>query len=568
VQVGTTRQYVGLNEEDAPVPTTFTSLTTSVATITQNGLATCKSVGSADIRGDRTGTSFSSIVTLKCFAAPQPIFAITPSVLSLPSGERSGLSADVQNVGPTFSIEWTTSDAAVVTVERNGALAASVLGSNKLIRDATADVFADLTAGSITRRASSRVTVAAAPLVVLPTQPAPVAAGQTQQFTLNTRDALGPNGVVPNAEVTWVSTNTAVATVSDQGLARCGTASLTGGVVSINASVKNTTRSASAALTCMGGTEAAARVTAIAISPTNKTTAAGTKVQYSVVYKDANDQVVTAEPGSETQYSTDISTVAGINANTGLLDARAAGSTPVQAFYRVTGRTTLIATTTLTVTAAATSQVVAVYLDPVAMEVTMPATVKYVAHLFNAQNAEITAASDGGSIVYSAPVTSNVLLVDGASGQAIASAAGTTSVTAKYVWNGQTIKTSAASPMTVYAANAANYTSVDVVMPTGGSQNPATVRQIKVGQTVEFELLIKDPNSQPVPFNVLQGLDFTLSDPAVTTPVHVTGTNLLRYTFRATALPGTSAVPGVPNVVLMKVDLEGAMITVPIVVVP
>jgi hypothetical protein len=564
VQVGTTRQYVGLNEEDAIVSTTWTSLTTSVATITNTGLATCRSVGSADIRGDRNGTSFTSTVSLTCFAAEQPIFAITPSVLSLATGARSGLSADVRNVGPTFSIVWTTSDASVVTVATDGSTAASVVGSNKLIRSASADVFADLTAGSITRRASSRITVAAAPLVVLPAQPAAVAAGQTQQFTLNTTDALGPNGVVPNAEVTWISSNAAVATVTDQGLARCGTTSLTGGVASIIGSVKNTTRSGAGALTCMG--TAPVVVTQIVIGPANKSTAAGATVQYSVVYKGAAGQDVAAEPGSVTSFATDLSSVATIDSKTGLATGVGAGTTQVQAAYSMPGTTrqTIVVKTPITVSAAV-SQVVAVYLDPVASEITLPASIKYVAHLFNAANVEIAVESNGRIDYSSAQPT--LLLVDTPTGQAIGMGAGSTNVTAKYVWNGQTVKTSAASSVTIYpAGTAGHYTSVEIAIPTGGSKNPATARQIKVGETVEFELTIKDPNGLSVPFNVLQGLEFTLSDPAVTTPVHSVGTNLLRYTFRATNLPAT--LPGVPSVVTLKVDVMGAMVTVPIVVVP
>jgi hypothetical protein len=152
-----------------------------------------------------------------------------------------------------------------------------------------------------------------------------------------------------------------------------------------------------------------AQVTRIELTPANPCVAPNTNVpplQFVTRYFDAAGNEVTAEAGSQTEYAVDVSSVAGINAQTGLANVRAAGTTPVEAYYRVTGRTTLIARTTLTVSTTCPSGTVArIVLEPREAEITAPATLQYRALLFDAQGNRITTPTDGGVVTYSSSNT-------------------------------------------------------------------------------------------------------------------------------------------------------------------
>ena len=239
-----------------------------------------------------------------------------------------------------------------------------------------------------------------------------------------------------------------------------------------------------------------------------------------------------------------------------------AGVAHVAVRYKQGSTTVAEAIATITVDAAAGSLVAAVVLEPVTAEITLPANIQYVAHLFTAQGTEFTAASDGGSLQYAAAQPS-ILLVDPATGLAIGSGVGVTTVTASYVRNGAVVKASLPSEAKVYAAGTqGHYASVTMSAPN-------ETRVIKVGQApMTFQVIIKDQAGSQVKANIGGGVDVTTSDPDLVTAYQPAIPGGVFYTMQATKLPAASAVAGIPNVVLLKIDIFGAMITIPMLVVP
>jgi hypothetical protein len=140
---------------------------------------------------------------------------------------------------------------------------------------------------------------------------------------------------------------------------------------------------------------------------------------------------------------------------------------------------------------------------------------------------------------------------------------GATTVTASYVRNGAVAKTSLPAQATVYAAGTqGHYASVTV-------STANDTRVIKVGQApMTFQVIIKDQAGNQVKANIGGGVDVTTSDPALVTAYQPSIPGGIFYTMQATKLPAASAVAGIPNVVLLKVDIFGAMITIPMLVVP
>ena len=203
---------------------TWTSGTTSVATITTAGLATGVGAGASNITASLTGvTSPADVLTVT--AATLQSIAITPVSPSIAKGATqqftaTGTYSDTTTANITSQVTWTSGTTSVATISAAGL--ATGFGTG------TSNITASLTGVT---SPIDQLTVTAATLVSIAVTPATpsVTAGLTQTFTATGTFSDGTLGAVP---VNWLSSNTNIATINSSGVA---TGVLAGGPVTITA---------------------------------------------------------------------------------------------------------------------------------------------------------------------------------------------------------------------------------------------------------------------------------------------------------------------------------------------
>lgn len=185
---------------------TWTSSAPGVATVSPAGLVTTVAPGSATITASSGGSSGTTFITV---AAPVASVVVAPAATTLAAGQTQQLTATPRDGAGTLltgrNVVWTSSAPAVATVSANGVVTAVGGGTSTV----TASVEGVLGAATI------NVPVPIATMSVSPatTRMTP---GQTTQLTANLKDAAGFTLV--GRPITWITSNAAVATVSQVGL--------------------------------------------------------------------------------------------------------------------------------------------------------------------------------------------------------------------------------------------------------------------------------------------------------------------------------------------------------------
>ena len=211
--IGETAQLSGalLDESGGTIagaPITWSSSNAAVASVNNTGLVTAHGNGTARITARSGQKAASASVTVVQEAGS---ITVTPDIVNLVSiGESRQLSISAVDAnGQKISdpeVTWSSSDAAVATVTEKGLVTATGNGT------------AVITAKS--GKGSAKVTVTVAQryhrIVLEPHSTHLTAAGQTVQLTAEVQDAN--NRAVTDAQVTWASSDTAVATVTESGL--------------------------------------------------------------------------------------------------------------------------------------------------------------------------------------------------------------------------------------------------------------------------------------------------------------------------------------------------------------
>jgi hypothetical protein len=141
--------------------------------------------------------------------------------------------------------------------------------------------------------------------------------GATVQLATTTRDAN--NNVLTGRVVTWASGNTAIATVSSNGLVTAVAAGST--------QVTATSEGKSASATITVNAPAPVPVATVSVSPASSTVDPGVTVQLTATTRDANSNVLT---GRVVTWSSGNTAVATVSSN-GLVTAVAAGTTQITA---------------------------------------------------------------------------------------------------------------------------------------------------------------------------------------------------------------------------------------------
>ena len=288
----------------------------AVATVTDSGMIAAVAPGSTTLSAVSDGISGQGTMDV----VPRPVQVATVSVSLTPStvsiGQTAQASATLRDssgatvTGPT--ITWQSSDATVAQVDATGRVSAAKAGVTTI----------KATSSGITNGASLTVSAQApvpvASVAVSPANPS-LTVGGTVQLTATTKDAN--NNVLTGRAVSWNSSNSGVASVSTSGLVTAVAA----GSAQITATSEGQSGSSSVSVTSPPPPVPVATVT---VAPSSSTLDIGATVQLSATTRDGNGNVLT---GRSISWSSANSSIASVNANTGLVTAVAQGSTQITA---------------------------------------------------------------------------------------------------------------------------------------------------------------------------------------------------------------------------------------------
>jgi hypothetical protein len=340
---GTTKQFTATGTysnnttQDLTNSVTWTSGTTSVATIDTKGLATSPNSGTT---GSTTITAKSGAIsgstTLTVTAAVLVSIAVTPTDPSIADGTTQQLTAtgtysDATTQNVTSSATWASTQLGVATVNGSGLASSQGTGTSTI----------SATIGGVS--GNTTLTVTAAVLVSISVTPAnsQIAPTTTTQFKAT---GIYSNGSTQDltSSATWASTNGAAATVDDttiKGLA----SGIAQGTTNISAAV-NTPSGTVTGMTVLNVSNAT--LASIAVTPANPSIALGTKQQFTAIgtFSDSTTQNIsqTVVWNSVTAATATISNAAG---SKGLATSVATGTTSIEATQSgITGSTLLTVT--------------------------------------------------------------------------------------------------------------------------------------------------------------------------------------------------------------------------------
>jgi uncharacterized protein YjdB len=331
VAKGTTQQFAATgtysdnSTQNLTGGVTWSSATTTVATISTAGLASGVGTGTSTIKAT-LGTIFGS--TLLSVTAPTLVsIAVTPASPSIIKGSTqqfaaTGTYSDNSTQDLTSSVTWSSGTTTVATISAAGLASGAGVGTSAI--KATSGTVFGSTVLTVTAPSLQSITVSPAT--------ASVAKGATQQFTATGHfsDTSTQN---LTATVTWSSSSTTIATVSNssgtQGLA---TGVAAGGPITITAAqgtIKGTTQL----------TVTAPAIVSVNVTPANVQLPVGASQQYAAtaVYSDGTTKNIT-KSATWSSSSTAIATVG----KSGLAKTIGLGSTTISASNgTLTGATTL-----------------------------------------------------------------------------------------------------------------------------------------------------------------------------------------------------------------------------------
>ena len=259
-------------------PGNWQSSNTSVATINSSGLATAVSSGTTTISVSSGTISGSTVLTV---ANALKSIAVTPATATVaPNGTQqftaTGTFADGSTQDITSSVTWSASTGATVT--QNGLATGVTPGSTATIMAAQGSV-----SGAATLTVSN-------PLVsiALTGPTAPIHVGTKPQFIATGTYADGTTNVITSS-VTWASSNTAVATISNSP----GTQGLVTGVAAGTTSITATL--GSVVSPPVGLTVSSSPLVSIAVTPPNAALVYLSPQQYTATgrFQDGTTQDIT-----------------------------------------------------------------------------------------------------------------------------------------------------------------------------------------------------------------------------------------------------------------------------------
>jgi uncharacterized protein YjdB len=284
----------------------WSSSAPAVASVNGAGLATSVGQGSATITATSEGQSAAVPVTVT--SVPVASIQVSPASASVFVGQTLSLTATTKDsAGGALSgrpVTWATNNSSVATVSSGGLVTGVTQGS------------ATMTATSEGKSAAATITVSIVPVASVRVSPtsANVQVRQTLQLTATPQDSAG--GPMTGRPVTWASSNTSIATVSNTGLVT--------GVVAGTATITATSegKSGTAALTVT-----MAPVASVQVSPATAGVQVGQGVQLSATPKDSAGTPLTGRTVTWASSNTGVATVS----SNGLVTGVVAGTATITA---------------------------------------------------------------------------------------------------------------------------------------------------------------------------------------------------------------------------------------------
>jgi len=281
---------------------TWTTSNAAVATVSATGVVTGVAAGGpVTITATSEGKTGTAAITVTL--VPVASVTMAPVTASVLVGQTTSLTATAKDVSGNVlagrTIAWTTSDAATATVSATGVVTGMAGGGPVTI-----------TATSEGQSGTAAVTVTVPPVATVTVAPAAasVAIGQTVALTATTKAANG--ALLTGRDVTWQTSDAAIATVSATGVV---TGVAAGGPVTITATSEGQSGTAAVTVTVP--------VASVTVAPPTASVVIGQTVPLSVVTRDAGGNELT---GRVIAWTTSDATVATVSA-AGVVTGVAAG---------------------------------------------------------------------------------------------------------------------------------------------------------------------------------------------------------------------------------------------------
>jgi trimeric autotransporter adhesin len=421
IALATTRQFTatGIYSDnsrlDITASVTWSSSSTVVATVSNtpgsNGLATANAAGSTTITATSGGVSGSTTLTVTSATLQSIQVAPTNPSIALATTRQftaTGIYSDNSSQDITASVTWSSSNIAIASIS-------NVAGSNGLATAiAAGSTTITATSGVITGSTTLTVTSATlASIQVSPTNPR-IALATTRQFTAT---GIYSDNTIQDitASVSWSSSSTTVATISNT----AGSNGLATAIAAGSTAITATSGGVSGSTTL---TVTSATLVSVQVAPINPSIASGTIRQFVAtgIYSDNTIQDMTASV-TWSSSSPAVATVSNTAGTNGLATAIAGGSTTITATSGV-----ISGSTTLTVTSATLASI---QVSPTNPRIALSTIRQFTATGIYSDNTsqDITASVTWNS---SSPAIATISNTAGSNGLATAVAAGSTAITA------------------------------------------------------------------------------------------------------------------------------------------
>ena len=320
---------------------TWTSLDTGVATVSDaagsKGLATAVAAGTANIQATYDAVFSSATLSSSAVAS----IVTSPTSTSIPKGTDQQFTAigtlsggcNMQDV--TSLATWTTSNAAVATVGD----APGLKGLATAVNTGTAAITASIDSVP-TSPATLTVTQAVLQSIqITPISPS-IALGQTQQFFATGTFSDGTT-LDLTSSVTWNSSDTGTATISNTSGTRGLATSHAEGTATITATL-NGISSNPASLTITSPI-----LVSVTIAPSNPSILAGLTIQFFATgtFSDGTTQDFTSIVTWSSSNSTTVASISNASGSQGLASSFNAGVTTITATFGIMSGTTVLTAT-------------------------------------------------------------------------------------------------------------------------------------------------------------------------------------------------------------------------------
>ena len=294
----------------------WTSSDPAVAVVDDTGGLLALASGTAQIIATSEGVSGSATLTVN---SPSTSVSVTLDASSIAVGGTTSASATVRDASgqpvPDCAVTWSSSDAAIATVDASGAVSG--------LREGTVSIRA--TCDGITGTAQLTVTRVSVASVTVTLDASAITVGANTRASAELRDASG--GVLTGRAVAWSSSNVTVAAVSSSGLVT--------GIAPGTASIRATSEGMSGE---SGITVTVVPVTSVTVTISSPSLLVGQSTNASAVARDAGGNVIT---GRAVAWSSSSAAVAVVT-STGTVTAAAVGTADILGTVAgITGRATV-----------------------------------------------------------------------------------------------------------------------------------------------------------------------------------------------------------------------------------